>query len=104
MSRRRQLDDLRRQIDEDRKHGRMNGVAAAILELLEQAVFVDELPPEIASAVRAKRGQRSVTEAKSWRRRYRCKKHGTITGPLCGDCAQEKVSASSLVEEIVSDG
>lgn len=100
MSRRQQLEELRSRVEVLGPYG--GDTFKAILELLEQAVFVDELPPELARAVVAKRSERGAAEKRTWRRRYRCKKHGTITGPLCGDCAQEKVSAHSLVEEIES--
>jgi hypothetical protein len=100
VSRRQQLEDLRRLIVERDRDD--DAVFATIVQLLEQAIFIDELPPELSRVIIEKRSRRSATEKQVWRRRYRCKKHGTITGPLCGDCAQEKVSASSLVEEVKS--
>lgn len=79
-------------------HGR--AIFEAILELFDDAVFTDELPDELAKAVRLQRGTARVARPeKVWRRRYRCKAHGVITGPLCGDCASERKSPSALVEE-----
>lgn len=33
----------------------------------------------------------------AFRRQYQCRVHGVITGPLCGDCAQQGVSPSANV-------
>lgn len=68
-----------------------------ILELLDQAVFIDDLPQELGREIKERRKAREPLNPGSWSRGYKCSIHGTITAALCGDCAREGVSPSANV-------
>jgi hypothetical protein len=99
MTTRKKLRALKLEVQQFQPGTHGQAVLTALLELLDDAVFVDELPSELARQVRPGSAARAKPE-KVWRRRYRCKTHGTITGPLCPDCASERKPPSALVEEL----
>jgi hypothetical protein len=85
------------------RHANMGASERSLLvdlcDLLSLAVFLDDLPKEQAYAITQLRDKKEETDRKegAWRRGYKCRIHGPITAPLCGDCASEGTSPSANV-------